>query len=78
MDIEKFVSPAETFSSDIEKLVKEHKLNYLDAIIHWCEKKQIDPENIAQLVSGNMNLKRKLQTEAEGLNFIPRSIRIAI
>jgi len=78
MDLEKFVSPAETFATDIEKLVNEDQLNYLDAIIHWCEKKQIEPENVAQLVSSNLNLKRKLQNEAENLNFIPRSTRIAI
>jgi len=78
MDLEKFVSPSETFASDIEKLVNENQLNYLDAIIHWCEKKQIEPENAAQLVSSNVTLRRKLQNEAENLNFIPRSTRIAI
>ena len=78
MIITEFVSPTASFVADIERLVKEDNLNHLDAIIHWSESKNIDLDYVATLVSKNLPLKRKLQSEAETLNHIPKSKRLQI
>jgi hypothetical protein len=78
MTIPEFVSPTATFIEDIERLVKEDNLNHLDAIVYWAELKNIDIEYVATLVSKNLNLKRKLQAEAEVLSHIPKSKRLQI
>ncbi len=59
------------FSIRIENLVEKKKLSYMDAILHYCETTDTEPESIAKLVSGV--LKSKIQIEAEELHFIRRS-----
>lgn len=54
-----------------EKLVREEGMQYAEAIIHICDKNQIDPEDIAKLISGP--LKDKLEVEARRNNILPRS-----
>ena len=73
-----FTAPSDTFMEDIEKMVKDHDLSYLDSIIEWCERRSIDPEHIASFISSNMVLKAKLQLEAESLNILPKSRRMSI
>jgi len=46
-------------------------MTYTEAIIEICEKKEIDPEDIAKLVKGP--LKNKLEVEAMNLNIIKRT-----
>lgn len=67
-----------SFEEEIEKMVKESGLSYIDSIIEWCERRAIDPEHIASMVSSNMILKQKLQSEAENLHILPKSKRIPI
>lgn len=70
--------PADTFSKDIETLVTKSDLSYMEAILHWCEIKNVDSEYVATLVNSDIILKTKLQAEASSLNFLPRSTRQAI
>lgn len=77
MNVE-FKALGETFLSDIEALVVEKQLSHIDAIIHWCDIKKIEPEWISSMISNNLRLKSKIQIEAENLNFIPRSVRTSI
>jgi len=69
--------PIQTFLLDIEKIVAGGD-TYINAIIHWCEKKNVEIEYIAQLINSNSTLKSKLQLEAENLNFLPKSIRLPL
>jgi hypothetical protein len=55
---------------EVEKLVKKHGLSYIDAILHYCEINNLDPEYIGSIVSKHPALKEKLTYEAEDLNFI--------
>ena len=71
-------TPASTFMQDVDNLVLNDGLSYLEAIVHWSELKGIDIDYVASLVANNLALKRRLQSEAEDLNFIPRSTRMVI
>ena len=69
----KFFCPAR-FAQEIEGLVQVHKnMNYIDAIIHFCEQNNIDVESVPKLIS--KPLKEKIKYEASELNFLKRSSR---
>ena len=59
------------FSLIIEGIVKEKKITYMDAVVSYCEKNDIDPSSIGPLV--NKSLKEKIKEEAEKLNLVKKS-----
>jgi hypothetical protein len=59
------------FSYEIEKLVLSKSLSYIDAVVYYCEKNDLEVEVIAKMVTGA--LKSKIKLEAEDLNFLPKS-----
>ena len=69
----KFFCPAR-FAEEIETLVLENKdMNYIDAIVHFCEQNSIDVESVPKLIS--KPLKEKLKYEAQELNFMKKTSR---
>ena len=69
----KFYSPA-GFADEIETLVQVNKgMNYIDAIVHFCEKNGVDVESVPKLIP--KPLKEKIKYEASELNFLKRSSR---
>ena len=69
---EKFLCSAQ-FAQDIESIVKDDNLGYIDAIVDYCEKNAIDVESVPKLIS--KPLKEKLKWEATELNFLKRTSR---
>ena len=70
---DKFFCPAR-FAEEIETLVLENKdMNYIDAIVHFCEQNSIDIESVPKLIP--KPLKEKIKYEASELNFLKRSSR---
>mgnify|MGYP002885683129 FL=1 len=69
----KFFSSA-GFADEIEKLVLNNEnMNYIDAIVHFCDKNSIDVESVPKLIP--KPLKEKIKYEASELNFLKRSSR---
>ena len=69
----KFFNPAR-FAEQIESLVLENKdMNYIDAIVHFCDKNSLDLESVPKLIP--KPLKEKIKYEASELNFLKRSSR---
>ena len=69
----KFFCPTK-FAQEIEKLVHNRTdMNYIDAIIHFCEMNSIDIESVPKLIS--KPLKEKLKCEAMQLNCLKKSSR---
>jgi len=69
----KFLS-ASKFSQIIEQLVKNNsEMNYIDAIVFYCEENNIELESISKLVS--KPLKEKIKRDAIELNFLKRTSR---
>ena len=69
---EKFLCSAQ-FAQDIEAIVKNDNLGYIDAIVHYCEETAIDVESVPKLIS--KPLKEKLKWEATELNYLNRTTR---
>ena len=68
----------EKFLSDIENLVKTKSLDYMDAIVYYCEKTGMEIETAASIVKNTQKLKAKVQLEAEELNFLQKTARLDI
>lgn len=69
----KFFCPSR-FAQEIEKLVQTNvEMNYIDAIIHFCEQNNIDVESVPKLIS--KPLKEKIKYEAMELNFLKKTSR---
>ena len=69
----KFFCPSR-FAQDIESLVQKNAdMNYIDAIVHFCELNSIDLESVPKLIS--KPLKEKIKCQALELNFLKRSSR---
>ena len=68
----KFLTPSK-FALEIEKIVIEEKLNYIDAICHYCDINELEVESVTKLVS--KPLKEKLKWDATRLNFMKRTSR---
>lgn len=66
----------EKFIGDVEKLVNNHNLDYMDAVIHYCEKNNLELEAAASIIKSNAKMKAKLQSEGEVLNFLPKRAKL--
>ena len=68
----KFLTP-QKFAMEIEKIVAEDELNYIDAILHYCETNNLEVESITKLIS--KPLKERLKWDATRLNFMKATSR---
>ena len=70
---DKFMTAAK-FSQEVERIVLDNNdMNYIDAIIHYCDQNEIELETVPKLIS--KPLKEKLKYDAQELNFIKRTSR---
>ena len=68
----KFLTPTK-FSMEIEKIVAEEKINYIDAICQYCEMNDIEIQSVTKLVT--KPLKERLKYDAIQLNFMKKTSR---
>lgn len=68
----KFLCP-QKFAQDIEQIVKISKVNYIDAIVSYCEQNSIEIDTVSKLVS--KPLKEKLKCDALHLNFLKKTTK---
>lgn len=64
------------FSKMVEKTVISHRLSYIDAIVHLCDKNDIEMEDVNKFI--NITLKEKIEAEAMRLNWLPRQNALPI
>ena len=70
---EKFICPSK-FAQEIERIVQENiEMNYIDAVIVFCERNKIDLESVPKLLS--KPLKEKIKYQAMELNFLKKTSR---
>ena len=61
------------FTTDIEQLVLTTELNYIEALVSYCEENNIEFESVGKLIA--KPLKDKLKAEATELNYLKRTSR---
>jgi hypothetical protein len=55
----------------VESLVKKEKMTYIEAVIHVCDERGIDPADIARLITPP--IKAKLESEGMASNLLPKT-----
>ena len=68
----KFLTPSK-FAIEIEKIVANEDLNYIDAIVHYCYTNSLEVESVTKLIS--KPLKERLKWDAIRLNFMKKTSR---
>ena len=69
----KFFCPTR-FAEEVESLVLNNAdMNYIDAIVFFCEQNNIDVESVPKLIS--KPLKEKIKYDAQQLNFMKKTSR---
>ena len=64
------------FSLHIEQLVQEKRLNYMDAVLDYCQENSLEPSDISKLI--NKSLKDKLEMNFRELNYLPKQAQLDI
>ena len=54
-----------------EKRASTKKISHMDAVLNYCEEKQIEPDQVTHLI--NRNLKEKIKSNAQDLHFLPKT-----
>ena len=66
------------FIDDIENLCRSKNMDYIDAVVMWCETNKVEVEYIGNLIKKDIVMKSKIQLEAENLNVLKRSARLPV
>lgn len=66
------------FQKDIQEFIERTGADYIDAVLNYCEKHNIEIDTIATLIKSSVKLKSHIQSEAEDLNFLPKSAKLPI
>lgn len=66
------------FNTEVENIIAERKMDYIDAILLWCEKNKVEVEYAAVMVKNNINLYSKVQVEAEALNILKKTATLPV
>lgn len=74
----KSITTLSEFSKDIEQIVKESQINYIDAVVMWCEERNVDIEQAASFVKRSQVIKAKIEVNATDLNFLPKGSKLPI
>lgn len=65
-----------SFAKEIENLVVSTELNYIEAIVEYCNRTGMEIEVASTLI--NNNLKSKIENDAQDLNLLPKTARLPI
>jgi len=58
--------------------VKDKSCSYIDAVILFCERNNVDVEQAATILSSDKLMIAKIRNEAEDLNFLKKTARLPI
>ena len=73
-----FPNIEQKFFQEIEEIVQQSNTSYIDAVIHWCQRNDVETEYISSFIANNVPLRAKIQSEAEDLHFLKRIPRLPI
>ena len=71
-NIYQYFNPENTFIAEIESHVKRSNGEYLDCILHFCQKRNLEIEQVIPLIKNTPAFKVAVQKEAEKLNFLKK------
>ena len=66
------------FVEEIETICRDKNIEYIDAVVMWCEKNNLEVETAAYWIKKDASMRMKIQAEAENLNILKRGARLPI
>lgn len=67
-----------SFVEEIEVLCRDKNIEYIDAVVFWCQKNNLEIEQAAYWIKKDPVMRSKIQVEAENLNILKRGARLPI
>lgn len=74
-------SPTKTlkdFQREIDKLAFEKRIDFMEAVLLYCETTGMEIEVAGSLIKSSAKMKARIQDEAEALNFFPKTTKLPI
>lgn len=72
------ITSSKRFYKEINDLVEKHDMDYIDAVLHFCQINNVEIESVASIIKNNLNFISVIQAEAEQLNYLPKTDRLPI
>jgi len=66
------------FQREVERIAFEKRLDFMDAVLHYCETTGMDIEAAGGLIKSSAKMKARIQDEAEQLNYLPKTDKLPI
>ena len=66
------------FMQEIDKQCTTRKIDYIDAVVDWCDKNKVEIEYVASFIKKDPVFKSRLQEEAENLNILKKGARLPL
>ena len=64
------------FSVLIDDKVKQKSITHMDAVLEYCEEKNLESDQITHRIS--RSLKEKIRVDAEAVNLMPKSSTLPV
>ena len=66
------------FIQTIERIAEEKRMEYLDAILYYCQQTGLEVETAAELIKKNAKLKARVRVDAESAGYFPKTAKLPI
>ena len=60
----------------IEEIVKDKELSYMEAVLHYAQTSEIEPEAMAKML--NQSIKDKIEVEAQELHLLKSTAKLPL
>lgn len=67
-----------SFVEEVEKLCRDKNIEYIEAVIYWCEKNNLEVETAAYWIKKDAVMRSKIQLEAENINVLKKGARLPV
>ena len=64
------------FSLLIEQMVKDKRINHMDAVLEYCKENYLEPEDVKSLI--NKSLKEKIEMNFREMNYLPKQAQLDV
>ena len=66
------------FQREIERLAFEKRIEFMEAVLLYCEQTGMEIEAAGSLIKSSAKMKARIQDEAEVLNYFPKTAKLPI
>lgn len=66
------------FQREVEQLAFEKRIDFMEAVLLYCETTGMEVESAGQLIKTSAKMKARIQDEAEALNYFPKTTKLPI